>query len=411
MPSLTYQTAGESHGPAMIALVNGLPADLELDVEFINFELRRRQGGYGRGARQKIESDAVTLLSGVKRGADENRWLTTGAPLAMLIANRDNRLHDSQQTPPLTRPRPGHADLAGAMKWLTTDCRATLERASARETAARTAAGAVARCLLRQFDIVTFGFVRGMLDTTTTIQPARDNLADLIALRSESEVACPDPAASEKIISHIHKAKTDKDTLGGLAEVHVFGVPPGLGTCANWEQRLDARLAGAVMGIQAFKAVEIGLGKDCAFRTGSQVHDPIAYDPARTAEAHCGFSRQTNNAGGIEGGMSNGMPIVARGTMKPISTLLRGMPSVDLNSRKPEHSAYERSDVCALPAASVVMENVVAFEVARAFLEKFAGDTMREVRAAFEHYLEAVRSLPRVPAATAATADADQSEA
>jgi chorismate synthase len=430
MPPLTYQTAGESHGPAMIALVNGLPADLELDVEFINFELRRRQGGYGRGARQRIESDSITWLSGVRRVADvplekgasgpsaaqaptsPERYQTTGAPLAMLIANRDHRLHDPQQTPPVTRPRPGHADLAGALKWLTTDCRSTLERASARETAARTAAGAVARCLLRQFDIVTFGFVRGMLDATTSVQPARESLADLIALRSESEVYCPDPAISERIIAHIHKAKTDKDTVGGLAEVHVFGVPPGLGTCANWEQRLDARLAAAVMGIQAFKAVEIGLGKDCAFRSGSQVHDAITFDAARTGEAHFGFLRPSNNAGGIEGGMSNGMPVVVRGTMKPISTLLRGMPSVDLNTRAAEHSAYERSDVCALPAASVVMENVVAFEIARAFLEKFAGDTMQEVRAAHEAYLRAARSLAGGSHPSAVlNADADQSEA
>lgn len=414
MPLLTYQTAGESHGPAMTALVNGLPAGLTLDLDFINLELRRRQGGYGRGARQKIETDVVTFLAGVR--TIDGRVRTTGGPLAMLIPNKDSRLNDPERTPPVHRPRPGHADLAGSLKWLTTDCRETLERASARETAARTAAGAVARCLLREFDIATFGFVRGLLDAVTSLQPNSASLADLIALRSESEVYCPDPEVSEKIVAHIHRAKVDKDTVGGLAEVHVFGCPPGLGSCATWDSRLDARLAGAIMGIQAFKAVEIGLGKDCAFRRGSDVHDPIEFDESQRDRPSVGFMRPSNNAGGIEGGMTNGMPVVVRGTMKPISTLLRGLPSVDLNTKTPEHSAYERSDVCALPAASVVMENVVAFEIARAFLEKFGGDTMREVRAAYEAYLGLARRLPLEVESEAATssgpaADADQTEA
>ncbi len=399
-------TAGESHGPAVTALVHGLPADLELDVEFIDGELRRRQGGYGRSGRQRIERDTAVFLAGVRRGR------TTGGPLVIQIANRDARLDDPALTPPVFRPRPGHADLAGALKWLTTDCRNALERASARETAARTAAGAVARCLLRIFGIRAFGFVRGMLDAMSGVEPAEGDLERLVARRDESEVFCPDPETSRRIVEHIRAAKVDRDTVGGLAEVHVFGVPPGLGSCAHFDLKLDGRLAGAVMSIQAFKAVEIGLGRECALRRGSQVHDPIEYDPALRLTPSLGFTRPTNNAGGIEGGMTNGMPIVVRGTMKPISTLLRGMPSVDLNTKRPERSTYERSDVCALPAASVVMENVVAFEVARAFLEKFAGDTMHEVAAAHATYLDLARKLPleRPPCGTDAI-EADQTEA
>lgn len=392
MPPLTFHTAGESHGPALTALVNGLPAGLELDLDFINSELKRRQGGYGRGARQSIEHDAVTLLAGVRR-ADHGVYRTIGAPLVMQVANADNRLHDLQKTPSVHRPRPGHADFAGAMKWLTTDCRTTLERASARETAARTAVGAVARCLLRNFAIETFGFVRGMLDAVTGLTPEGHRMTEHIAARDASEVYCPDAPVSQRIVEYIRQAKIDKDTVGGLCEVHVFGCPPGLGSCANWDERLDARLAFAVMGIQAFKAVEIGLGKECAFRRGSRVHDPIQYDPNRRGSTDLGFTRPTNNAGGLEGGMTNGMPVVVRGTMKPISTLLQGMPSVNLQTLQPERSDYERSDVCALPAASVVMENAVAFEVARAFLDKFGGDTMAETRAAYDSYLTAARAL------------------
>lgn len=391
MPPLTYHTAGESHGPMLTILVNGMPAGLEVDTDFINAELQRRQGGYGRGGRQRIETDAITFTAGVRRGR------TTGAPIVMQIPNKDSRLDDIQRTPPVYRPRPGHADLAGSIKWLTTDCRETLERASARETAARTAAGALSRCLLREFEIEAFGFVRGLLDAITDVEPDEANLADLFARRDQSEVYCPDEPASERMIENIRQAKVDRDTVGGLAEVHVFGCPPGMGTCVNWYEKLDARLAGAVMGIQAFKAVEIGLGRQCAFRPGSEVHDPIEYDASKRDRPSLGFVRPRNNAGGLEGGMTNGMPIVVRGTMKPISTLLQGMPSVDLNTKQPEHSAYERSDVCALSAASVVMENVVAFEVARAFLEKFAGDSMHQVQANYEAFMDMARRLPIEP--------------
>jgi chorismate synthase len=384
---LRYQTAGESHGPGLVAIVDGLPADLAVDAARVNGELARRQGGYGRGARQKIETDVVEFLGGLRQGR------TIGSPVALRIANKDNRIDDPEKTPPVTRPRPGHADLAGSLKYLTPDCRGTLERASARETAARVAAGAVARCLLDAFGIRVFGFVRGACDAVSGVVVRESELAALMAARDASEVYCPDPATDARLVDLIHRAKTEKDTVGGWCEVHVFGCPPGLGSCMNWEDRLDARLAFAVMGIQAFKAVEIGLGRECGARFGSAVHDPIAYDAARRGEASFGFERPTNNAGGLEGGMTNGMPVVVRGTMKPISTLLRGMPSVELGSHEPVQSAYERSDVSAVAAASVVMENVVAFEIARAFLDKFGGDSMREVRGAHEAYLAAARAI------------------
>jgi chorismate synthase len=292
------------------------------------------------------------------------------------------------------QPRPGHADLAGSVKWLTTDCRATLERASARETAARVAAGALARCMLRAFGIEAFAFVRASLDVACTATVTPENWQALRTARDASEVGMPCAESSARLVDRIHQAKVDKDTVGGLVEVHVFGCPIGLGTCVQWHERLDARLAGAVMGIQAFKAVEIGMGRDCAFRTGSQVHDPIAFDASRRQEPHLGFVRTSNNAGGLEGGMTNGMPVVVTGTMKPISTLLRGMPSVDLNTKAPLTSAYERSDISAIAAASVVLENVVAFEIARAFLEKFGGDSMVQLRASHQAWMDMARRLP-----------------
>ncbi len=384
---LHYQTAGESHGPALVAIVDGLPADLRVDAALVNRELARRQGGYGRGARQRIETDAVEFLGGLRQGS------TIGSPVALRIANKDNRIDDPERTPPVTRPRPGHADLAGSLKYLTPDCRGTLERASARETAARVAAGAVARSVLDAFGIRVFGFVRGACDAWSDIAIDAARLEELVAARDASEVYCPDPAVDARLVELIHRAKTEKDTVGGWCEVHVFGCPPGLGSCMNWEDRLDARLAFAVMGIQAFKSVEIGLGRECGARFGSAVHDPIVFDPARKGSSSLGYERPTNNAGGLEGGMTNGMPVVVRGTMKPISTLLRGMPSVEFGTHEPVQSAYERSDVSAVAAASVVMENAVAFEIARAFLGKFAGDSMREVRASHDSFLAAARLL------------------
>lgn len=387
MPRLEYITAGESHGPGMTVIVSGMPAGVPVDLAFINEELARRQGGYGRGGRQRIEDDRVEILGGVRMGR------TLGSPVAMLIRNNDSRLDDPARTPAVHRPRPGHADLAGSLKWLTTDCRGTLERASARETAARTAAGALSRCLLREFGIEAFGFVRSILDAATDVAPTAETWGALVPLRDASDTYCPDAAATERQREVIRRAKVDKDTVGGLIEAHLFGVPPGLGTCADWRDRLDARLAYAAMGIQAIKAVEIGLGKDVAFRPGSRVHDPIRFDPARVGTHTLGFVRDSNNAGGTEGGMSNGQPIVVRAAMKPISTLLRGMPSVDLITRQPEMSSYERSDVCAVPAASVVLENVAAFEVAAALRDKFGGDSLDEMRANWDAYLAAARRL------------------
>lgn len=405
MSELTYVTAGESHGPGMFAYIDGMPQGLELNLEFIDSELRRRQGGYGRGGRQRIETDRAEVLSGLRRGC------TTGSPIVIHIANKDNRLDDLERTPAVYRPRPGHADLAGSIKWLTTDCREILERASARETAARVAAGATARCLLREFGIEVFGFVRGGLDAMTDVEPTEENWRELRSKRDESEVAIPDSEASDKLKAAIRQAKIDKDTLGGVVEAHVFGCPIGLGSCMHWDRKLDSRIAGAVMGIQAFKAVEIGLGRECAERPGSLVHDPIAFDEFLRGGTRLGFVRSSNNAGGLEGGMTNGMPVVVRGTMKPISTLLRGLPSVDLNSKKPEMSQYERSDVSAIAAASVVMENVVAFEIARAFRDKFSGDSMIEVRAQYEVFMEYAQRLPlEPPEEVASNSDENQSE-
>ncbi len=387
MAQLTYRTAGESHGPALIALIEGMPSGVAIDHAFIDSELHRRQGGYGRGARQRIEEDRAIFLSGIRQ------QVTLGSPIAIEIANADSRIDDVERTPPVFRPRPGHADLAGSIKWLTTDCRATLERASARETAARTAAGAVAQCLLRTFGIECFGFVCGSLATTSAVEPSAATLQKMRTARDASEVYCPDAAASASIVTAIHQAKVDKDTVGGMCEVHVFGVVPGLGSCASSDLRLDARLAGAVMSIQAFKGVEIGLGNEVARRTGSQVHDPILFDPSRRGESHLGFVRPSNNAGGLEGGMTNGMPIIVRGAMKPISTLLRGMPSVDLRTHESTQSQYERSDISAIAAASVVMENVVAFEIARAMCEKFGGDSLGEMRTNYDSFVAAARRM------------------
>lgn len=382
MAFLDYRTAGESHGQALIILIEGVPAGLALDKAAIDHALRRRQGGFGRGGRMKIEHDEVNILTGVRAG------VTIGSPIAMQIANKDWRI---DQAPPIHRPRPGHADFAGSMKWLTTDCRGTLERASARETASRVAAGALAAQLLQQFDVQVVGFV-------TQIGPARATVGglspdDLRKARDASEVYCPDTTASQAMIDAIKKAKADKDTAGGIVEVRAFGLPPGIGSCMRWQDKLDGRICGAVASIQAFKGVEIGLGFGCAERPGSQVHDEMDFDAAQRQSANFGFTRRTNNAGGLEGGMTNGMPLVVRGVMKPISTLLRGLDSVNLETLTPERSDYERSDICAVSAASVVAEQVVAFEIARAFLEKFGGDTMAEVEASYRFYLDSARKL------------------
>jgi len=388
MANLIFRTAGESHGKALIALVEGLPEGVTIDQGFIDGELLRRQGGYGRGGRQKIETDRAEFLTGVRRGK------TIGSPIAMEIVNKDARLDDPAATPPLHRPRPGHADLAGSVKWLTTDCRLTLERASARETAARVAAGALSRCFLREFGIEVFGFVRSVGPADGKFEVTESNWRDLLKARDASEVYCPDAAADEAMRQFINDQKMAKDTAGGIVEAHVFGCPIGLGSCMTWDGRLDGRIAAAVASIQAFKGVEFGLGFEASRRPGSKVHDEIGFDPAMKNEPSLGFVRGTNNAGGLEGGMTNGKPVIVRGAMKPISTLGKPLMSIDLNTKQPSDAGWERSDISAISAASVIMENVVAFEIARAMLEKFGGDSVREIRGNYESYLAMARKLP-----------------
>lgn len=388
MATLSYRTAGESHGKALIALVEGMPAGVDIDKDLIDNELRRRQGGYGRGGRQKIEIDHVEFLSGVRLGK------SIASPIAMLIPNKDSRLDDVQATPPLHRPRPGHADLAGSIKWLTTDCRETLERASARETAARVAAGALAKCLLRAFGIDVFGFVRSVGPSMSDVQVTADNWRTLLQSREQSDLYCPDLVASETMREFVNQMKQAKDTAGGIVEAHVFGCPVGLGSCMTWDGRLDSRIAAAVVGIQAFKGVEIGMGFETTRLPGSKVHDEIAFDPAGRQTPALGFTRTTNNAGGLEGGMTNGRPVVVRGAMKPISTLGKPLRSVDLNTKQPSEAGWERSDISAISAASVVMENVIAFEIARAFLEKFGGDSLLEVKQNYDQFLATAQKLP-----------------
>src|SRR5262245_13234670 len=389
MSTLLFRTAGESHGRAMLALVEGMPAGVPIDKDFIDSELRRRQGGYGRGGRQKIETDSAEFLSGIRQGK------SIGSPIAMSIVNRDSRLDDLTRTPPLHRPRPGHADLAGSVKWLTTDCRETLERASARETAARVSAGALARCLLREFGIECFGFVRAVGTATSGVEVTEVNWRQLVPLRDASDLYCPDTTSDERAMHEfINQQKMAKDTAGGIVEAHVFGCPIGIGSCMTWDGRLDSRIAAAVVGIQAFKGVEFGIGFEAARLPGSKVHDEISFDDSQKTTPSLGFTRGTNNAGGLEGGMTNGRPVIVRGAMKPISTLGKPLKSVDLNTKQPSEAGWERSDISAIGAASVVMENVIAFEIARAFLEKFGGDSMLEIRANYDNYLATARKLP-----------------
>jgi len=384
---LTYRTAGESHGKALIALIEGMPAGVTIDHDLINAELARRQGGYGRGGRQKIETDKAEFLTGVRMGR------TIGSPITMLMPNKDYRLDDPTKTPPLTRPRPGHADLAGSVKWLTTDCRETLERASARETTARVAAGSLTRSLLREFSIEVFGFVRQVGEARGDFEVTPQNWRSLLADRDASDLYCPDPAASEQMRVFINSAKIAKDTAGGIVECHVFGCPIGLGSSMTIEGRMDGRIMGAVGAIQAFKGCEIGMGFETATLPGSKVHDEIAYDAALRDTPNLGFVRPTNNAGGLEGGMTNGMPIVVRGAMKPISTLGKPLRSIDLATKEPSEAGWERSDISAISAASVIMENVIAFEVAKAMIEKFGGDSLNEMKRNYDSYLAAARAL------------------
>ncbi|MFV2068730.1 MAG: chorismate synthase [Pirellulales bacterium] len=371
---LRYWTAGESHGKCLLALVDGFPAGLEIETDSIDRELGRRQGGYGRGGRQRIETDTVELLSGVWRGT------TLGSPTALSVANKDTKLERLDDLP---CPRPGHGDLTGAIKYLG-PIRGILERASARETAARVAAGALARQLLGEFGIDLFGYVVEL--GGIAIDPPRGPIDQLRAIRDASEIYGLDPAKDQPVKALIDQTGKEGDTLGGVVEVRVEGVPFGLGTHAQWDRKLDGRIAQAVMAVQAIKGVEIGLGFEAARRPGSQVHDPILYDPSQRESPNLGFDRPTNHAGGLEAGMTNGQPIVVRAAKKPISTLRRPLASINLDSKQPEEASYERSDVCAVPAASVIVENVVAFEVACALVEKFGGDSVAEMKSRWEAF-------------------------
>jgi chorismate synthase len=366
---LRYLTAGESHGPALTAIVEGFPSGVLLDTALIDGELQRRQGGYGRGKRQTLETDRVIVDSGVYHGE------TTGGPITLRLVNNDAKLQRLQQP---AAPRGGHIDLAGAINYHT-GIRQVLERASARETALRVAVGALAKVLLRELGIGVFGYVRalGGIDAPPlSFDPA---------VRDASPVYTLNPGADGAIVAAIDAAKEAGDTLGGVVEAVVTGGPVGLGSHAQWDRKLDARLALAVMSIQAIKAVEIGLGVEAARRPGSRVMDPIGHEADHPGDdRRFGFRRPTNNAGGIEGGTSNGEPIVVRAAKKPISTLAARGPSVNMASKQPQPASYERSDVCAVPAASVIVENVVAFEIAAAVVEKYVGTSLAAIRAAMQ---------------------------
>jgi chorismate synthase len=376
---LRYWTAGESHGKTMIALVDGFPAGVPLETASIDVELRRRQGGYGRGGRQRIETDTVDILTGIWKGT------SLGSPIALEVINKDYKL---ERLGDLDRPRPGHGDLTGAIKFLGS-IRGVLERASARETTVRVAAGALAKQLLGQFGITAFGYVAEL--GGIKIEPRPGTLEEQRALRDASELYALNPAQDGEIKALIDQCGKEGDTLGGVLEVRVEGLPFGLGTHAQWDRKLDGKLAQAVMAVQAIKGVEIGLGFEAARRRGSQVHDPIVYDAVQQDTLNLGYTRPTNNAGGLEAGMTNGQPLVIRAAKKPISTLRKALESVNLTTKQAEAASYERSDVCAVPAASVIIENVVAFEIAAALIDKFGGDSLLEMKDRYERYLEMAR--------------------
>lgn len=369
---LRYSTAGESHGKTLLALVDGFPAGLTVDTDIIDVELRRRQGGYGRGGRQRIETDQVDIRTGIWHG------VTLGSPIALEVVNRDYKLERLEELP---RPRPGHGDLSGSVKYLGS-IRGVLERASARETAVRVAAGALARQLLAEFDIEVFGYVVEI--GGAPIEPVEGSLEELRAIRDQSEIYGLNLEQDAQIMQLIDQAGKEGDTLGGIVEVRVDGVPFGLGTHAQWHRKLDGRLAQAVMAVQAIKGVEIGLGFEMARLPGSQVHDPIHYDPDQANTSTLGYQRPTNNAGGLEAGMTNGQSIVIRAAKKPISTLRKPLASINMETKQSEAASYERSDICAVSAASVIVENVVAFEIAAAMVDKFGGDSLQEMQARYE---------------------------
>lgn len=388
MTQLRWFTAGESHGPELVAFVEGIPAGLKLRAEQINEALARRQKGYGRGGRMKIETDRALLVAGVRGGE------TLGSPIALRIINKDydnwkGRMGPEEfETEPeaVVRPRPGHADLAGGLKYQRADLRDILERASARETAARVAVGAIAKRLLEEVGVDVLGHVIRVGTVTTEWDPFGKTEVDLNPLRNtvfSSEMACLDASAESLMKQEIYEASHAGDTLGGVVEVIATGLPVGLGSHVQWDRKLDGRLAQALMSIQAIKGVEIGLGFEAAQRRGSRVHDAIAYDDATGC-----YTRRSNGAGGLEGGITNGMPLVCRAAMKPIATLKKALESVDVRTKQSSDAAHERSDICAVPAASVVAEAMVSIVLAEALLEKTGGDSLHEIKANVKTFFE-----------------------
>ncbi|GFR36888.1 chorismate synthase [Insulibacter thermoxylanivorax] len=380
---MRYLTAGETHGPQLTAIIEGLPSNMKIDFDELNYQLHRRQLGYGRGRRMQIEKDTAKIVGGVRHGR------TTGAPVAIVVENKDweNWSHvmnvepvegSEEELRRVHRPRPGHADLNGGLKYQLKDLRNVLERSSARETAVRVAVGAIARQFLAEFGIK----IAGQVLRIGEIEAKRHDLPidEIIRITEESPVRVVDKEAEAKMIEYIDKVKAEGDSIGGVVEVIVEGVPVGLGSHVQYDRKLDARIAMAVVSINAFKGVEFGIGFEAGKLPGSQVHDEILYSEEK------GFHRKTNRLGGFEGGMTNGEPIIVRGVMKPIPTLLKPLASVDIDTKEPFKAQVERTDSCAVPAASVVMEHVVAWEVAKAFMEKFGGDSMEEIRANYNNY-------------------------
>ena len=394
---LRYLTAGESHGPVLTAILEGMPSYVPIQAADVNVDLARRMMGYGRGGRMKIEKDEVTILGGVRHGK------TLGSPISLLIQNRDWTNWRVTMSPaplasdqtserlPLTRPRPGHADLAGGLKYAHQDLRNVLERASARETAARVAVGAVCKSLLREFDIQILGHViqMGGVSASSAGMSARE-IADAA---ESSPVRCADAHATRAIMAKVDEAQARGTSLGGVFEIQVLKLPVGLGTHIHWDRRLDARLAQALISIQAVKGVEIGPAFEIAGRLGCEVQDEIFYTRPASQDRTAGFYRKTNFAGGLEGGITTGQPIVIRAAMKPISTQYQPLTSVDILTKEESRAGIERSDVTAVPAAAVVGEAVVAFEIARAMREKFAGDSLAEMQRNFQEYLHTLETF------------------
>lgn len=383
---IRYLSAGESHGPGLSIIIDGFPSNLPVSKEKIDEALRRRQMGHGRGFRQRIETDTADITAGIRFGR------TLGTPITINVANRDfknwtDRMSIFGEKPEdikeIYRPRPGHADLAGAIKYDHDDIRNVLERASARNTATIVAAGSLAKQLLEQFGIAVTAHVVELCDVVATDLP--DNLSDLVAAADASDVRCADATAAAKMIAKIDEAKENGDTVGGIFEVIVRGCPIGLGSYAMPDRKLDGRLAGALMSIQAIKGVEIGLGFEAARRFGSRVHDPIAHDGAR-------YIRTSNGAGGLEGGVTNGEDVVLRVAMKPISTLYKPLPSVNMQTKETELATIERSDYCALPAASIVGESVVAWVIADALTEKLGGDSLEQMQDNYRQYVARIET-------------------